>query len=69
MLCIPLRYLGNLIENRHGFEGREISNHDCQITAFLEPNRHQCRHENNENKKQMQRKTKSIVKSLAPKMQ
>ena len=41
----------------------------CQITAFLEPNRHKCRQENNENKRQIQRKTKSIVKSLAPKMQ
>ena len=41
----------------------------CQITVFLEPNRHQCRQENNENKRQIQIKTKSIVKSLAPKMQ
>ena len=32
-------------------------------------NRHYCREENNENKRQVQRKTKSIVKSLAQKMQ
>ena len=50
------------------FHSARLSPQGCQITTFLEPNRHYCHQENNENKSQIQRKTKSIVKSLAPKM-
>ena len=39
-----------------------ITGHGCQITAFLEPNRHQCRQFNKETKGKYKEKQRALLK-------